>query len=167
MIVQTWFPWQPTQSNACILDISSNRCCADLSHFLETQICQNTKNKAVRLMQKVLHSVLERSQDCAVVLRGFTRCIQNKMNKWRWTKKSDSNNCLDGVLSEYSQKLSQKLDLPLRPKKWFLLKQTLWSLHSIYQVVISLARRKVYLYKATLCSFERANTCTRATAGRP
>lgn len=33
--------------------------------------------------------------------------------------------------------------------------------------MISLAWRKVYLYKATLCSFERANTCTRATAGRP
>lgn len=35
-------------------------------------------------MQKVLHSVLEKSQNCVVVLRGFTRCIQNiprKMNK--------------------------------------------------------------------------------------
>lgn len=84
VIAKAWLPWQPTQSNACILDISSNRCGADLSRFLETQICQNTKNKAVRLMQKVLPSVLEKSQNCVtLVLYGFTRCIQNvplKMN---------------------------------------------------------------------------------------
>lgn len=86
VIAKAWLPWQPTQSNACILDISSNRCCADLSRFLETQICQNTKNKAVRLMQKVFHSVLEKSQNRVVVLYGFTRCIQNippKMNNMK------------------------------------------------------------------------------------